>query len=58
MIPEQSFESLSKNHFAVDGNPTVNAELDPDVYFFKSIFSLDTKYCYNIYITKYKYRRH
>ena len=34
MTPEPSFESLSYKPFSVDGNLTVNAELDPDVSFF------------------------
>ena len=44
MTPEPSFESLSYKPFAVDGNLTVNAELDPDVNFFQKNSSLDTKY--------------
>ena len=44
MTPEPSFESLSYKPFSVDGNLTVNAELDPDVNFFQSISSLDKKY--------------
>ena len=34
MTPEPSFESLTYKPFSVDGNLTVNAELDPDVSFF------------------------
>ena len=44
MTPEPSFESLSYKPFSVDGNLTVNAELDPDVNFFQNISSLDTQY--------------
>ena len=44
MIREPSFESLSYKPFSVDGNLTVNAELDPDVNFFQNISSLDTQY--------------
>ena len=44
MTPEPSFESLSYKLFAVDGDLTVNAELDPDVNFFQNISSLDTQY--------------
>ena len=51
MTPEPSFESLSYKPFAVDGNLTVNAELDPDVNFFQNISSLDTQY-FNIDDTK------
>ena len=51
MTPEPSFESLSYKPFSVDSNLTVNAELDPDVNFFQSISSLDTKY-FNIDDTK------
>ena len=43
MTPEPSFESLSYKPFSVDGNLTVNAELDPDFNFFQNI-SLDTQY--------------
>ena len=46
MTPEPSFESLSYKPFSVDGNLTVNAELDPDVDFFQNISSLDTE-CFN-----------
>ena len=42
MTPEPSFESLTYKPFSVDGNLTVNAELDPDVNFFQNISSLDT----------------
>ena len=51
MIPEPSFEFLSYKPFSVDGNLAVNPELDPDVNFFQSISSLDTKY-FNIDDTK------
>ena len=51
MTPEPSFESLSCKPFSVDGNLTVNAELDPNVTFFQSISSLDTKY-FNVEDTK------
>ena len=44
MTPEPSFESLSYKPFAVDGNLTVNAELDPDVNFFQNISSLNAQY--------------
>ena len=51
MTPEPSFESLSYKPFSVDGNLTVNAELDPDVNFFQNISSVDTQY-FNIDDTK------
>ena len=44
MTPEPCFESLSYKPFSVNGNLTVNAELDPDFNFFKNISSLDTQY--------------
>ena len=44
MTPEPSFESLSYQPFLVDGNLTVNAELDPGVIFFQNISSFDTQY--------------
>ena len=44
MTPEPSFESLSQKLFSVDGNLTVNAELDPDVTFFENISFLHTQY--------------
>ena len=44
MTLEPSFESLFHKPFSVDGNLTVNAELDPDVNFFQNISSLDTQY--------------
>ena len=44
MTPEPSFESLSYKPFSVDGNLTVNAELDPDVNFFQNISSLNAQY--------------
>ena len=44
MTPEPSFEYLSYKPFAVDGNLTVNAELDPDVNFFQNISSLNAQY--------------
>ena len=44
MTSESSFESLSYKPFSVDGNFTINAELDPDVNFFQNIYSLDTQY--------------
>ena len=44
MTPEPYFESLSYKPFPVDGNLTVNAEQDLDVYFFQNITSLDTQY--------------
>ena len=44
MTPEPSFESLSYKPFSVDGNLTVNAELDPDVSFFQNICSFDSQY--------------
>ena len=44
MSPEQSFESLSYKPFSVDGNLTVNVELDLDVNFSQNISSLDTQY--------------
>ena len=43
-MPESSFESLSYKPFLVNGNLTVNAELDPDVNFSQNISSLDTRY--------------
>ena len=46
MTLEPSFESLSYKPFSVDGNLTVNAELDPDVDFFQNTSSLDTQ-CFN-----------
>ena len=51
MTPEPSFESLSYKPFSVDGNLTVNAELDLDVNFFQSISSFDAQY-FNIGDTK------
>ena len=51
MAPEPCFESLSYKPFSIDGNLIVNAGLDPDVNFFQSISSLDTKY-FNIDYTK------
>ena len=51
MTLEPNFESLSYKPFSIDSNLTVNAELDPDVNFFQSISSLDTKY-FNIDDTK------
>ena len=44
MTPESSCKSLSYKPFSVVGNFAVNVELDPDVNFFQSIYSLDTKY--------------
>ena len=44
MTQEPSFESLSYKPFSVDGNLTVNAEVDPDVNFFQNFSSLDTQY--------------
>ena len=44
MTPQPSFESSSYKLFSVDGNLTINAELDPDVNFFQIILSLDRKY--------------
>ena len=44
MIREPSFESLSYKPFSVDGNLTVNTELDPDFNFFQNISYLDTQY--------------
>ena len=44
MTPEPSFESLSYKPFSVDGNLTVNTELDPDFNFFQNISYLDTQY--------------
>ena len=51
MSPEQSFESLSYKPFSVDGNLTVNAELDPHVNFFQNTSSLDTQY-FNIEVAE------
>ena len=51
MTPEPSFEYLFYKPFWVDGNLTVNAELDPNVNFFQSISSLDTN-SFNIDDTK------
>ena len=47
MTPEPSFEFFSYKPFSVDGNLTVNAELNPHVNFFQNISSLDTQ-CFNI----------
>ena len=47
MTPEPTFEFFSYKTFSVDGNLTVNAELDPHVNFFQNISSLDTQ-CFNI----------
>ena len=49
--PRTEFWILVLKIFSVDGNLTVNVELDPDVNFFQSISSLDAKY-FNIGDTK------
>ena len=56
MTPEPSFESLSYKPFSVDGNLTVNVELDLDVNFSQNISSLDTQCQVNICKQQYFFR--